>query len=68
MVRHDRLLRVGIIKCEIASFQNFQPERRKIVIRHGFKVPPGPIAVGEIILTVDFVLAAAGKRHLQAIT
>ena len=64
----DRLFCVGIVHREIAAFQNLQPECRKIVIGYGFKVSAGPIAVGKVILTVNFVLAAAGKRHSEPIT
>ena len=60
----DRLFRIGIIEREIAAFQNFQAERGKITVRDVFKVSARTIAIGQIILSVDLILA--GRRKMSS--
>ena len=63
----DWLFRIGVVDGEIAAFQNFQSERAKIIVRDRLVISARPVAIGQIILSVHFVLAAAGEGHLKAI-
>ena len=64
--RH-RLLGIAVIDREIAAFENLQSECQKIIVRYGFEISARPVSIRQIILTVHFVLAAAGERHAKAV-
>ena len=42
----DRLLRIAVIDCKIAAFENLQAEGREIIVGNGFKVTTRAIAIG----------------------
>ena len=62
----DRLFRVDIVDGEIAAFENFQPKRREIIVRDRFEISARPVAIGQIILSVNFVLAASRQMSCES--
>ena len=61
-----RLFRIDIVDGEITAFENFQTKRREIIVRDRFEISARAIPIGEIILTVNFVLALAVECHAEA--
>src|SRR5262249_60221234 len=61
-----RWFRIDIVDGEITAFENFQTKRREIIARDRFEVSARAIPVGEIILTVDFILPLSIKGHAKA--
>ena len=66
--QRDCLFCVGVINGEVATFQDFQAERGKIVVRYRFEVAARPIAVGHIFFAVHFKLPLGIEGHTKAAT
>ena len=66
----DRLFRIAVVDREIAAFENLQTERREITVGDRFEIAARTIAIGQIFLPIDFVLALAAnvmrKRSVMA--
>ena len=63
----DRVFRIRVVDSEIAAFKDFQPERAEIIVRDRLVISARSVTINQIILSVHFVLAAAGEGHLKAI-
>ena len=63
----DRLLRVAVVDREIAAFMNLETERGEVAVGDGFEIAARTIAIGQIILAIDFVLPAGREGHAEAI-
>ena len=61
----DRLFRIVIVDREIAALQNFQSDRRKVTVGNELKVALRPVAIGDVSLAIDFVLAEAAEGHAE---
>ena len=56
-----------VVDGEIAAFANLEPEGGEVVVGDGFEVAGGTIAIGQIILAIDFVLPVRREGHAEAI-
>src|SRR5438105_2284010 len=63
----DRLLGVAVLDGEIAAFAKLESERGEVTVGDRFEIPARTIAIGQIILAVDFILAAGREGHAEAI-
>ena len=63
----DRLLRVGVVDGEIAAFVNLEAEGGEVIVGDGFEIAARTIAIGQIILPVDFILPGRCEGHAKAI-
>src|SRR5204862_6476147 len=63
----DRLFLVAVFNGEVAPFEHLQPESCKVVVRDRFPVALRPVAIREVVLSVDLVFTEVREGHAKAV-